>query len=38
MYAKQFERHIAKTSGKVVEVPTWFYFLNFDGMGDFAFA
>ncbi|KAL9122404.1 MAG: hypothetical protein Q9187_001041 [Circinaria calcarea] len=37
-YGLLLEKHIASTSGKPVDVSTWFYFLSFDVMGDFAFA
>ena len=37
-YGLLLEKHIASTSGKPIDVSTWFYFLSFDVMGDFAFA
>lgn len=37
-YGLLLEKHIASTSGEIVDVSTWFYFLSFDVMGDFAFA
>ena len=37
-HGRLLERHIADSAGKPVDVSTWFYFLSFDVMGDFAFA
>ena len=37
-YGELLEQHIASASGQPVDVSTWFYFLSFDVMGDFAFA
>lgn len=37
-YGMLLEKHIACTAGKPIDVSTWFYFLSFDVMGDFAFG
>ena len=37
-YGELLEKHIASTAGIPIDVSTWFYFLSFDVMGDFAFA
>ena len=37
-HGRLLEKHIADSAGRPVDVSTWFYFLSFDVMGDFAFA
>ncbi|KAL9133026.1 MAG: hypothetical protein Q9175_005796 [Cornicularia normoerica] len=37
-FGELLEKHIASTAGIPIDVSTWFYFLSFDVMGDFAFA
>ena len=37
-HGRLLKKHIADNAGKPIDVSTWFYFLSFDVMGDFAFA